>query len=177
MDSLWTRQQNRLLPWALPSFLVSPADVTTHINEAIILSAKPRYAALIVDGTKTVELRRKAPLRWNLPVLLYASSPMQCLLATCRIWKIQKDRPTVFRDQVLALCGLTEAEFSAYFEGCEVGAALYLRDVVPLSKPPTLAEMRARVPTFRPPQNFGYIELDEGYRLLGDRNPLDWVAR
>ena len=63
-----------------------------QVNQDVLLSVKPQYANLIVDGIKSVELRRKFPtdLRQGTRCLIYSSSPTQKVIGECKIETVTK---------------------------------------------------------------------------------------
>ena len=59
-------------------------------GRTLLLSLRPRFAELLLQGTKTVELRRVQPdVGRGTLVLLYASSPMRALVGTSVVEDVQ----------------------------------------------------------------------------------------
>lgn len=126
---------------------------------ALFLSLRPRFAAMLLDGRKTVELRRVRPTAdEGSTVLLYASSPERTLVGRAEIAAIQVDSlDTIWRQHDKAT-GLTREEYDAYFGGADQAVAITLRNIRPLAQPRPLDELRKRLVGFRPPQSFRYLD-------------------
>ena len=112
-----------------------PEYLDAHNGSAILLSVKPKFANLIVEGSKLVELRRTIPSQNVGTIAIYSSSPVQMLVALAnvkqtieaspsKLWEISKGNGG----------GLTKAELIAYFESKKTGFALMLGNVRVYSK-------------------------------------------
>jgi predicted transcriptional regulator len=126
---------------------------------ALFLSLRPRFAEMLLDGRKTVELRRVRPTAdEGSIVLLYASSPERTLVGRAEIAEIQVDSlDTIWRQHSRAT-GLTRDEYDAYFGGVDQAVAITLRSIRRLAQPRPLDELRRRLVGFRPPQSFRYLD-------------------
>ena len=133
---------------------------------ALVLSLKPRFAEAILDGTKTVEVRRIMP-RITIPTLalLYASGSSRALVGTCVVRSVAR-YPT---DELWHLHGadtaLSRTEFDAYLEGRDCGVALLLERPELLAPPIPLHTLR-QAHGFRPPQSLAYVCHAQRERLL-----------
>ncbi len=127
------------------------------LDTAVILSLRPSWAELVVSGAKTVELRRSRPRRPFDTAYLYVSSPVQAIVAKCRVTRAIAAPPI----QLLARFGrdacISARDGAAYFHGASIGVALLLAEVVPTQIPLTLANLRRAGSTFHPPQSFSYV--------------------
>jgi predicted transcriptional regulator len=124
---------------------------------ALLLSVRPRFAHAILDGTKTVELRRRriAALPGT-SVILYATCPTKAVVGTARIARTVVCRPeTAWRDHAISL-GLERHEFDGYLAGATSACLLFLEKAEWLESPLSLAELRL-TPSFRPPQSYRYV--------------------
>ena len=67
-------------------------DAIFEIKRDVLMSIRPQYASKILDGRKTVELRRKFPEVGAIgaTVLIYSSSPVKAIVGTARIKKVAK---------------------------------------------------------------------------------------
>lgn len=133
---------------------------------ALVLSLKPRFAEAILDGTKTVEVRRVMP-RITIPTLalLYASGSVRALVGTCVVRSVAR-YPT---DELWHLHGadtaLSRTELDAYLQGRDCGVALLLERAEPLAAPIPLHTLR-HAHGFRPPQSLAYVSHAQRKRLL-----------
>lgn len=130
----------------------------SHERGVLLLSLKPRFAMSILNGTKTVELRRVAPtVEPGHIVLIYASSPVRQLLGKCRVVSLDVGPKSAIWERYGSQCGVTEAEYEAYFEGVQDAVAIVVDSPCTLQEPPSLATLRNRMAGFRPPQSFRYL--------------------
>ncbi len=128
---------------------------------ALLLSLRPRHAEAIMDGRKTVEVRRRrvSALPGTL-VILYASSPLKAVVATGRLESSRMCSADVAWAEFSSTLGLQRHELYAYLG--DVDACLLFIDKVRVLNPPIhLGELATS--GFRPPQS---------YRFLGPRDPI-----
>ncbi|MBB5808825.1 putative transcriptional regulator [Saccharothrix ecbatanensis] len=123
----------------------------------LLLSLRPRFAEAILDGTKTVELRRT---RLSAPdgtgLVLYASTPVMAVLGTAVLVERDTDTPDrIWRRHKRSL-GLTRSEYDAYLEGANLATAITVASPHRLAEPHTLSALR-RGAKFQPPQSFRYL--------------------
>ena len=133
----------------------------------MVLSLKPRFADAILDGAKTVELRRSEP-KIVVPTraLLYATSPVRVLVGTCIVTSVESERLATLWWKYGPRTGVNHREFLDYFEGVERGTALTLADPAALPQPIPLTRLRETSQGFRPPQSFAYVDTQTGAELL-----------
>ena len=136
-------------------------------DRMMILSLKPRYAEMILSGSKTVELRRTEPkIRVPTRALIYATTPVKALVGTCIVESVLTDRLAVLWKAHGSRTGLRHGEFRSYFEGRDVGSALVLSEACRFARQVPLADLRANRCMDRPPQSYAYIDTITGDRLL-----------
>ncbi|MDO9420247.1 MAG: ASCH domain-containing protein [Herminiimonas sp.] len=130
---------------------------------AIVLSIKPKYAELILAGTKTVELRRSWAAEKIDVILIYASSPICRLVGIVKVKDIRKLAPaTLWTHCSQNGGGLTRQELLQYFEGKEKGYVIFLDDAKRFSKP---IEPQTIIENFSAPQSFRYLTPPEIRKL------------
>jgi predicted transcriptional regulator len=133
----------------------------------VLLSVRPPHVDRLLEGSKTVELRRR---RWRVPpgsvVLLYASGQRQALVGSIVVCDTVSGTP----DEIWASHGdasaLTRQEFDEYFAGCSEAVAITVHSARPLFNPVSLGELRRRSASFIPPQSYRYVDPKELSRLL-----------
>ncbi len=131
----------------------------------LLLSVHPRFARAILDGRKTVELRRqRVGATDGAVVILYATSPVMAVLGTTRLDSVESASPHEIWQRHGPNTSLTRQECLEYLDGCEIASALTLSDATALSAPVLLRALRATSP-FQPPQSYRYVG-------LGDPLPL-----
>lgn len=137
-------------------------------RHALLLSLRPKYLDAILDGRKSVELRRtKMNAKEGGGVFLYGSSPRSSVVATATLEKIDVDSPQRLWSRFGDVVGITRLELETYFSGVQLGYALHLRDVKRLDFPISIEQMR-KVVGIEPPQSFRYISEGQTSLLLGD---------
>jgi predicted transcriptional regulator len=126
---------------------------------ALFLSLRPRFAEMLLDGRKTVELRRVRPTaEAGSVVLLYASSPDRALVGRAEIEEIEVDGLRAIWKRHGKATGLNREEYDAYFDGVDQAVAITLRGISRLAQPRPLDDLRRRLVGFRPPQSYRYLD-------------------
>lgn len=140
----------------------------------VLLSVRPPHVDRLLDGTKTVELRRRA---WRVPpgavILLYASGQKRALVGSLVVAAIETGTLDGIWDQHGGDAGLTRQEFDTYFLGAHQAVAICVGSARRLETPVGLGELRRRVPSFTAPQTFRYVIPYELAQILnGEREAL-----
>jgi predicted transcriptional regulator len=134
---------------------------------ALFLSVRPKYAERILQGIKTVELRRVCPaVSEGDKIVLYISSPTREVKAILIVESIICDRPEKLWREIKDKAGVTRTEFEDYFNGAKSGVAIHIRDVKELSSSISLSVLRKLWPNFMPPQNYRYVSEREFSALM-----------
>jgi predicted transcriptional regulator len=138
------------------------------INDALLISIRPRFVESIFAGTKTVELRRVKP-RLNVGdlVVIYASGITKGIVGAFEVEGVTTAAPRTIWRKHNGGSGLEKAEFDRYFDGVTVGHAIRIGKVWRLPSPVPLETLRKRQRGFRPPQSYHYWKLDELLRIGG----------
>ena len=132
----------------------------------VLLSVRPKYARAILEGNKTVELRRVHMLApAGSLLLLYSSSPTKALVGTAILDRIQGSTPRGLWHEVRNHAGVTRGEYDEYFRGAPRAFALHLRNIEALSTPAPLAAMRADA-GIEPAQSFRYVTAAQAELLV-----------
>jgi predicted transcriptional regulator len=125
-------------------------------ERALFISVKPKHADAILDGRKTVELRRTRP---NLPegslVILYSSTPTRAVVGWAQLIGVREGTPIEIWDEFGAAAAIEELDFDAYFDGTDQAFALELDDVVVATQPIPLSVIRSI--GIQPPQSWRYV--------------------
>lgn len=125
---------------------------------ALLLSIRPRFADLIFDGLKRVELRRRRPrIKAGDLVFVYVSSPVMALIGAFEVDKLVEGSPGIIWRCWGSETGVSRAEFDTYFEGSRVAYGLVMSQAWRLPMPVQLSSLRKRHAGFRPPQAFHYV--------------------
>lgn len=139
-------------------------------TQHVLVSLRPRFADLVLDGSKTTELRR-GPSRISpgAIALVYSSSPVRALLGAVVITEVQTRAPSTIWRRWGATTGLQKRDFDDYTDGCEQVTALRLGSRCKFPEPILLQDLRERSEGFVVPQSYRYVGADElGVMLNGE---------
>lgn len=123
---------------------------------ALLLSIQPRFAEAILDGTKTVELRRRPPLDLPDIAIIYSSGKARSVEGIARIKEVHTSSPSAIWKRFGAVSGVTRQEFFAYFDGSDSASAIELSS--PLRAPSAMSLAALRVVGLEPPQSWRYVD-------------------
>jgi len=127
-------------------------------ERVLLLSLKPTYADAILDGRKTVELRRVRPRALpGTTVLIYASTPRRALLGGCEVVGVRTGEPDEVWDLHGPLTSVDRPTYDAYFEGASTAVAIQVGNPWRLLNPIPLEALRLLGSEFEPPQSFRYV--------------------
>jgi len=135
-------------------------------KRVILLSVRPEFASRILDGSKTVELRKQIPrvMPGDL-VALYVSSPVKQLVATLEVVEVKAGDPRKLWQVFSPHAGVSRREYDDYFDGAKQAVGIYLRKLRRRSAPLTLSTLRGLIEGFNPPQSFRYLRDQERLAL------------
>lgn len=132
-------------------------ETTYPPRRDVVFSIKPEYCEAIIDGRKTVELRRRFPM--TAPVgataFIYATSPTRALLGLAEIGEVHCRTPRDIWERFSDRACIGREKFDRYFEGVDSGVAIELKHARRLRRPLDLSELRERF-SFEPPQSYLY---------------------
>lgn len=120
---------------------------------AILLSIKPKYAKVILEGKKQYEFRKSRPKDGVDQIIFYASSPQKEVVGEATIDKILEGTPTEIWEIAKTAAGITKRFYFSYYAGKDKAIAYKLKDVVVYEKPKALSDYGIR----QAPQSFVYL--------------------
>lgn len=118
-----------------------------------LMSIHPRWADAILEGTKTVELRRQAPKRRLSHLVIYSTSPVCRIVGWAAVKDVHRGTPTQLWNRWNSVADVTRSEFRSYFDGSKAGFAICLGPVRRIDQPLELEAIGLE----RPPQSFQYL--------------------
>ncbi|MHA1812007.1 MAG: ASCH domain-containing protein [Candidatus Thorarchaeota archaeon] len=137
------------------------------MSRTLLLSVQPRYAERILDGEKTVELRKVRPnVKPGDAVILYVSSPIKEIKAVATVEEVTSAHPNQLWERIADDAGVSSCEFFEYFADKEVGHAIRFGKLRALDRPIALSKLRSCWPNFHPPQVHLYITEEKLKSLL-----------
>lgn len=121
----------------------------------ILISLRPAYTKAILDGKKTVELRRRrvhaAVGTW---VWLYSKTPTARIEGIARIKHVHEGGLPDIWSEYSNQVGVSKGEFEDYFKGCRKGCAIVLAEARAIFPAVDLKTVRSQLGGFHPPQFF-----------------------
>lgn len=133
-------------------------------GRAVLLSIKPKYADLILAGTKRVELRRSWPSNDVGVMVLYSSAPIQRLVGLAFIDRIEEcDFERLWTVADTNGGGVTYDELKAYVEGKKTAFGVMI-DRARIAE--VQVDPKDLFPDFTPPQSFLYLNPTDFHRSM-----------
>lgn len=124
----------------------------------LFLSIHPEYVQAILEGRKTVELRKRRPrTEVGSTVVIYATMPQCEVVATAIVERIQFAEPARLWRHVRYAAAITKHAYDDYFAGSEIAVGIHLTRVRQFDEPIPLRDLRERWQGFHPPQQFRYL--------------------
>lgn len=131
-------------------------------SRAILLSVKPQYANTLVDGLKTIELRKSFPA--DMPngtkLYIYSSSPQKVVIGECEIAVVEKLPIEALWQRSISEAMISWEEFEQYYQGHAHGVAITVQKPRRYSSPIKLQDFTLRKITV-PPQSFQYLDPEQ----------------
>lgn len=128
-------------------------------GRALLISIRPPFVKAILNGTKTVELRRTRP---NLPagstVLLYSTSPVKAIVGWACLADVVEGDPEAVLEAHKGAAAISDTDFENYFDGSPTAIALRFCHVEAAVTPLALDDLRLL--GIQPPQSWRYLEAD-----------------
>lgn len=127
----------------------------------VVISIRPQYSDRIMDGSKTVELRRRFPVAAPKGTIayIYSTSPVRAMVGMAQIKEVLKLPVAEIWRRFSDKASITRQDFDRYFDGTDHGYALLFEQVKPFSTPLTLEFLREQF-GFEPPQSYLYARHD-----------------
>lgn len=132
----------------------------------VIISIHPRHANAILDGAKTVELRRRIPsLSVGTRLWIYATRPVGAVIGVATVERIVRDDPAQIWLQFGDQSGINRGDFDAYFDGTDVAICLLLVNARRNAEQVAIEQLRCLRAGFHPPQVMMSISNHEAEEL------------
>jgi len=124
----------------------------------ILIAIKPKYANLILNRKKKVEVRRRgSSIQPGDRLVIYSSSPEKKVVGTCEVRDVIVETPVeLFRRLGSGTC-LTKGEFETYLEGTSRGVGIGVKRVRRFAKPIGLSTLRQELGGFSVPQSYRFL--------------------
>jgi predicted transcriptional regulator/predicted N-acetyltransferase YhbS len=136
---------------------VIPKQVPSE--QTLLMSLRPEFAESILQGRKTVELRRKFSKKYEgSTIVFYITRPVQRFMFTAKITKVDHGQKTHLWEMYHKECGVSQKVFDKYFTGTSHGYAIHLSDIKLTPNQLLLKYAKEVCPQLRPPQSFQRLE-------------------
>ena len=119
----------------------------------MLLSIKPKYAKVILEGKKQYEFRKNKPKDGVNRIIFYASSPQKQVVGEAMIEAILTGTPKEIWEIAKMAAGITKKFYFSYYAGKDKAVAYKLRDVIIYDTPKKLSDYGVS----QPPQSFVYL--------------------
>lgn len=119
----------------------------------MLLSIKPKYAKVILEGKKQYEFRKTRPKAGVNRIIFYASSPQKQVVGEAVIDEILEGTPKEIWEIARTAAGITKKFFFSYYSGKDKAIAYKLKDVMIYEEPKKLSDYGIR----QAPQSFIYL--------------------
>jgi predicted transcriptional regulator len=131
-----------------------------------LVSIRPIHVEKIVEGLKTVELRRRfsEEVAAGSIILIYSTSPTRAIVGSASISGVHRMQLDNLWDQFGRAACIDREAFDTYFSGLAEGYAIVLENVRPFERHVAAADLKKQF-GFVPPQSFMYLR-QEYYPLL-----------
>lgn len=141
-----------------------PESLELPAGRAVLLSIKPKYADLILAGTKRVELRRSWPSNDIGVLVLYSSSPIQKLVGVAYVDHVNETDVAGLWDLARNNGGgVTRDELVEYFIGKKTAYGIMIRETKTAQ---CAVDPKEIFPDFSPPQSYLYLSPSDFQKVM-----------
>jgi predicted transcriptional regulator len=135
------------------------------LSGGLLFSVRPEYGNMIMNGTKTVELRRRFSKKWiGHRAVFYATEPVSGLLGQAQIADVNEGSPDKIWKRFGPAIKCGRQYYENYVVGCKNVFAISLKDPNPYVDPiftGTLTQYTNRELT--PPQSYLHLHSESGW--------------
>jgi len=151
----------RQLPPVLASYCMN--GITT--DNSLVLSIRPPFASAILEGRKSVEIRRQFSSKWRgCKALIYATAPASRIVGECRINEVDTRSPSEIWERYQDRVDCTRREYFDYCTDRPTVSALLLSDVMRFRQPVERSRMEQVLGTaLRPPQSYARLTQESSW--------------
>jgi predicted transcriptional regulator len=140
----------------------------------VLLALRPRFAEMLMDGRKKVEIRRRFHTKWiGCRVSVYATKPLGSIVGDAVIGDVVQGTAQEIWDSFGGEMGCEYTEFESYIRGCESVYAIRMTDVNPYLHPVPLSLLSTAVDApLRVPQSYQGIAEGSSWAQATSLAPL-----
>ena len=123
----------------------------------VLMSIHPEHAEALLDGTKTVELRRSGVAGDVSHIVIYATAPVQRVLGWVKAVHVEHGSPSAMWERHKSRVGIRRGAFRSYYQGRPRAVAIHVDSPRRLATPRELSEIEDGL---TPPQSWRYLSAD-----------------
>lgn len=123
-----------------------------------LMSIHPAYASAILDGSKTVEFRKRRLADDIKTVVIYATSPVRRVVGTFDVGEIIEGSPAQIWARFGRRGSITKADFFHYYANAATAVAISVTNTKSFATPLALHQLK---PDSTAPQSFSYLRRSE----------------
>lgn len=143
-------------------------------GKAVLIAIKPKYANLILAGTKKVELRRSWPPNNIGVMVIYSSAPIQKLVGMALIDRVEEcDFKSLWTIASNNGGGVSYEELKNYLTGKKKAYGIMIEHIKVAE---VMIDPKDIFPNFTPPQSFLYLSPSEYQRVMRCMFPSEYCA-
>jgi predicted transcriptional regulator len=120
----------------------------------VLLSIRPRFANLIMEGVKRAEFRRAAFRSDVSHVVMYVTRPVQKIVGYFEVSGVKEGQPSDLWQRYRNVSGLRRDEFETYYRSAKNGIAIEVGSLFLFKHPIALSALGLGT---HPPQSFIYL--------------------
>lgn len=120
----------------------------------MLLSIKPQFAKIILEGKKKYEFRKCKPKNDVNQIIFYASFPQKQVVGEAMIDEILEGTPSEIWEIAKTAAGITKQFYFSYYAGKDKAFAYKLKDVEIYKTPKELSDYGIN----QAPQSFVYLD-------------------
>ena len=128
------------------------------MNIPLLISIYPDFVEKILTGKKVFEFRKTLPSQLPTHLVIYATSPVQKVVAVAEIVGTISGSPSGIWDRTGKASGISRALYRQYFAGRKTANAFQLGRVCQLRRHLSLAEIS---PNLVAPQSYRFLDMTE----------------
>ena len=158
----------------LPPVLASYCMNGISTQNSLVLSVRPRYASAILNGQKSVEIRRQFSTKWQgSKALIYATAPASRLVGECLIDEVVTGSPMDIWKRYQDRIGCVRSEYEEYSSHRTLVSALLLKDVRQFREPLQRSRMEHILgAALKPPQSFASLTEESNWSAAASLGTL-----
>jgi predicted transcriptional regulator len=137
------------------------------MSKFLFISVKPDYAFKIINGQKTIELRKNRPNVKNGDyVIIYATVPIKTVIGFGKIDRIIDTTPSKMWEDNSIKLGIDKGSFDKYYADFNRSIGIEISSICKFKIGFSLSKIKKLNPTFSPPQTYKYISNFQALRTF-----------